>query len=113
MLFSLHNSTFPTSASLPHPTHHYHQQMLPLSARATEKHLGWGTSYHHSRVREAGRECNAETHVLIEHQFTFRWAKLTYRRVCSWQSNLESGVLWILKILSQREGEFEQGVIPI
>lgn len=109
MLFSLRSSTLPTFPSLPHPTHHYHQQMLPLSATAIEKHLGWGSSYHPSRVREAGRECNA----LIKHQFTLRWAKLTNRRGYSWQSNLESGVLWILKIFLQREGEYEQGVIPI
>lgn len=80
--------------------------MLPLGAAIAEKRLGQGSSYcpqQGSHVRS--REWNAETHVLIGHHFTLRWAKLTNRCDCSWQSNLESWMVWVFKIFLQRERE--------
>lgn len=35
---------------------------------------------------------------MIEHHFTLRWARQTNICSCSWQSNLDSRVVWILKI---------------
>lgn len=81
MLFNLRNSTLPISPEPATSDPSLPPAMLPLSATATEKHLGWGSSYHPSRAGEASRECTAETHVLIEHWFTLRWAKLTQARL--------------------------------
>lgn len=98
----------PSRPSLPHPTHHYHQQCFHSAPR--QQRSTWAGA---AVTIPAGLERPAEN-ALLKPMF---WSNIGspsggqswHRRGCSWQSNLESGVLWALKIFLRRGRKWARG----